>query len=419
MPGSFPAIIASALPEYAAFAAYFVVGPGMWILYAIGMYQAQKRMDLVRQPRDPVPEPVPPVTILIPAKDEHERIGDCLRSALKQDYTNFRVIAINDRSSDKTGAVMDAIAAEDSRLSVVHIPTGSLPAGWTGKCHALHKGAERAFAQTPDVQWLLFVDSDVILDADALSATLGVSIKKGFGLLSLLPRMESRTIWEASLVPLAGAAVAALFTAALNNNNRLPNTAFANGQFMLMRRESYDAVGGHTAVRDQYCEDMVLARLFKRKGHRPRVSWGADLCSVRMYDSFPKILRGWSRIFFASASGSPWRSILGIVFVLFCCYSFIPALAWGIYRNIHPIDSLAGYGWIVTALVHWAMMTYQIGIMYRWTRNPSRYALLFPITGILLLSIFVRAVWMCITKRVEWRGTHYQHAMNQGVAPKA
>jgi glycosyltransferase involved in cell wall biosynthesis len=398
--------------EYFVYAVYFLVGPGMWGLYAIGMYQAQKRMELIKHPRDLVPEPFPFVTILIPAKDEEERIGDCLRSALGQNYTNFQVIAINDRSGDGTGRAMDQIAAGDGRLSVVHIPLDGLPPGWTGKCNALHQGALHAKGQ-----WLLCIDSDVILEPDALSATLGLAMKKDFGMVSLLPRMESRTLWEGALVPLAGAAVAALFTAALNNNNQLPNTAFANGQFLLMRRDAYDAIGGHAAVRDQYCEDMVLARLFKRTGLRPRVSWGTDLCSVRMYDSFAKIMRGWSRIFFASAVGSPWRSILGIVFLLLCCYSAAPAFAFGIYRHVHPINALRGYGWMVTALIHYLLMTTEIGIMYRWTLNPRRYAFLFPVTAALLMMIFARSVWMCLTKRVEWRGTQYRHAMDHGVVP--
>jgi chlorobactene glucosyltransferase len=398
--------------EYAAYAVYFLVGPGMWGLYAIGMYQAQKRMELVKQPRDPVPVPAPPVTILVPAKDEQERIADCLRSALSQEYPNFNVIAVDDRSDDRTGQVMDQLAVENSRLKVVHVPKGALPPGWTGKCHALHQGVQQA-----DGQWLLFVDSDVILEPEALAATLGLAVKKNYGLVSLLPRMESRTLWEGVLVPLAGAAVAALFTAALNNNNQLPNTAFANGQFMLMRRDAYNQVGGHEAVKDQYCEDMMLARLFKRQGLRPRVSWGTDLCAVRMYDSLSKIMRGWSRIFFASAVGSPWRSILGIVFLLVCCYSAVPAFAWGIYRQLHPIDRFGGYGWLATAAVHWLLMTLQVGIMYHWTVNPRRYALLFPLAAAMLMAIFVRAVWMCLTKRVEWRGTHYQHAMDGGVVP--
>jgi chlorobactene glucosyltransferase len=396
--------------EYLVYAIYFLVGPGMWGLYAIGMYQSQKRMELIKCPRDAVAEPLPSVTILIPAKDERERIGDCLRSALAQNYTRFNVIAIDDRSADGTGLAMDEIAAKDPRLSVVHIPEDGLPPGWTGKCNALHQGIAQA-----NSQWLLCIDSDVILEPDALAATLGVAIKKNFGMISLLPRMESRSLWEGALVPLAGAAVAALFTAALNNTDKLTNTAFANGQFLLIRRDAYDVVGGHAAVRDQYCEDMVLARLLKRNGFRPRVSWGTQLCSVRMYDSFARILRGWSRIFFASAVGSPWRSILAIIFILVCCYSSAAAMAFGVYRQFHPINAFRGWGWIITAAIHWALMTVQIGVMYRWTRNPPAFALLFPVTSVLLLIIFARAVWMCLTRRVEWRGTSYRHAMDHGV----
>ena len=394
--------------EYLIYALYFLLGPGAWILFGIGLYQAQKRMYLVRQPRDVVPSPPPAVTILIPAKDEGERIRDCLLSALNQDYENFNVIAIDDRSTDSTGQVMDCLAAEHPKLQVVHIPKDPLPPGWTGKCHALFEGVKHA-----NGQWFLFVDSDVILQPDALRSTLAVAIKKDFGLFSLLPKMESHTFWEEVLVPLAGAAVAALFTAALNNNNQLPNTAFANGQFMLVRRDAYERIGGHAAVRDKYCEDMVMARLFKKNGLRPRVSWGTDLAAVRMYDSFSRIMRGWSRIFFASAVGSPWRSLLGACFIVFCCFTMYPALAWGIYRNIHPLDRFAGWGWIGTAIGHWLLLTVQVGIMYRWTLNRRLNALWFPLAGSLLLVIFLRSIWMCFTGKVEWRGTSYSHTMDR------
>jgi hypothetical protein len=187
---------------------------------------------------------------------------------------------------------------------------------------------------------------------------------------------------------------------------------------MLIRRDAYDTAGGHVAVKDKYCEDMVMARIFKKMGLRPRVSWGTDLAAVRMYDSFAKILRGWSRIFFASAVGSPWRSFLGITFLVVCCFSMVPALAWGIYRNIHPISAMGGWGWIITAVIHWALLTVQVGIMYRWTLNPRRFALLFPISGTLLLWIFIRSVWMCLTKKVEWRGTSYSHTMSTQMPEK-
>src|SRR5581483_10641088 len=103
-------------PEYLLYALYFLVGPAAWGLYAIGMYQAQKRMFLIKEPHDALPEPPPRASILIPAKDEGERIRECLSTALAQDYPNFDVIAIDDRSTDRTGAVMDEMAAANPKL---------------------------------------------------------------------------------------------------------------------------------------------------------------------------------------------------------------------------------------------------------------------------------------------------------------
>ncbi len=118
-----------------------------------------------------MPSPPPRVTILVPAKDEGERIRDCLASALGQDYPNFGVVAVDDRSTDRTGAIMEEMAAGDSRLKVVHIREGELPEGWTGKNNALR----RAVAQA-DGEWLLFFDSDVVLETDALRATLSAAV---------------------------------------------------------------------------------------------------------------------------------------------------------------------------------------------------------------------------------------------------
>lgn len=395
--------------EYLLYALYFLVGPAAWGLYAIGMYQAQKRMFLIKEPQESLPEP-PRVSILIPAKDEGERIRDCLATALGQNYPNFNVIAIDDRSTDRTGVVMDEMAAANPKLKVVHIQEGSLPPGWTGKNNALANGVQNA-----DSDWLLFVDSDVLLEPMALSATVSVCVKKRFDLISLIPKMETHTLWEGLLIPLCAATAAAVHAAALTNTNSV-NTAFANGQFMLIRREAYESIGGHASVKDNYCEDMGLARLLKRNGFRPRVSWGTNLCQVRMYDSFPKILRGWSRIFMAAAVGRPWKSLAAMLFILVCCYSVYPAFAWGVYRFIYPIDVFKGWGWMLTAAGHFTLMTVQIGLMYKWMLNPRRYALLFPVSGAILLYILARAVWMCITKKVEWRGTSYSHRMETSTA---
>jgi len=154
------------------FASYLPNGPVAWGVFAWGTFAGRTKMLLLDKPR-PAPVPPPLCTILIPAKDEESRIRACLQSALDQDYPNFEVIAIDDRSTDGTGAIMDQMAAVDSRLRVLHIQPGSLGPGWTGKNNALFQATKIAGGS-----WLLFVDSDVLLQPTALTRSLTVSVYK-------------------------------------------------------------------------------------------------------------------------------------------------------------------------------------------------------------------------------------------------
>jgi glycosyltransferase involved in cell wall biosynthesis len=387
--------------EIALFLLYLLAGPCLWILFSIGMASSRRRMNILAKASTPIPEPPPHVTIIVPAKDEAARIQQCLESILAQDYPAFDVIAVDDRSGDDTGRVMDALAAADPRLKAMHID--HLPEGWTGKNNALYQAAAHAGGT-----WLLFIDSDVILQPTALSATLRVANSRRYEMLSLILRQETRGMWESALVPLASAAFGAAFMMGLSNSESNRHF-FGNGQFMLFQRAAYDQIGGHEAVKSHYNEDMMLARILKQEKLRPRIAWGTDLGAVRMYDSLAAIMRGWSRIFFGSSSGSPWRSLLVMFFILIGCYSCFAAAGWGVYRWFHPIGFRNGIPWLVVAAAHWLVMTLQIGVIYRWMRAPAYYSSAFLITGGFLMAILLRAVWMCITGRVSWRGTSYSH----------
>jgi glycosyltransferase involved in cell wall biosynthesis len=402
-------------PELILFCTYLLIGPAAWVAYAIVVFAGRRKMLLLRRPPIPPSDPPSPpwkVTIAIPAKDEGERIRACIESALAQDYSNFDVIAINDRSTDNTGAVMDELAAKNAKLKVIHISKNPAP-GWTGKNNALHTAAQHA-----DGQWLLFVDSDVVLEPDALSASLAVVQRKKFDLISLLPKLESHSLWESLLVPLAASAASSMYLSSLTNTQHV-KTAFANGQFLMISRSAYDAIGGHEVVRDRYCEDVEIARLVKEKGMRPRVSWGNDFCAVRMYSSLPAIFRGWSRIYYAARVGSPWRVLMAALFVILCGFSAYAALAWGLYRIARPSTDWAplGWLWLGMAMNHLSMLTFVVSTLYAWSGNPRRNALLFPIAGSMLLGIFARALKMCVTKKVEWRGTAYSHTMEATMEP--
>ncbi|MDB5329419.1 MAG: glycosyl transferase family 2 [Phycisphaerales bacterium] len=390
---------------------YLMIGPVLWVLYGVGMFAGRRRMMLMHRPPHPIKGKPPRVSILIPAKDEGQRIRACLESALDQDYPDFEVIAIDDRSTDETGAVMDEMAAANPRLRVVHVTQSPAP-GWTGKNNALWTGQRHATGG-----WLLFVDSDVILEKDALAVAMSVVLRKEFDLLSLLPRLESHTIWESLLVPLAAGTASTMYLIAFNNNSRVKRVAFANGQFMLMSRSGYDAIGGHETVRDRYCEDVEFARLMKVSDMRPRVSWGNEFCSVRMYSSLGAIFRGWSRIYYSARVGSPWTVLAAVFVLIFCCFSAYAAIGWGAWRMAHPAANLlwgwGGLAWLAGGLAHWVTMTCLLGVVYFWSGNPRRNALMFPVAGPMVLMILLRALRMCVTKKVEWRGTAYSHTMAQ------
>jgi len=296
--------------ERTVFEVYLAVGPAAWLLFGFFMTNGRAHMQLVKRPAGKVHSPPPKISVFIPAKDEGERIRDCLLSALNQDYPNYEVLAINDRSTDNTGAVMDEIARANPKLRVVHIRDGELPEGWTGKCNALHRAYQHATGQ-----WLLFIDSDVVIAPDALSVTASRAEWRDYDLLSLLPKLESHTFWEEVLVPLGAGGVTVMYTVSLTNRDYLKNIAFANGQFLFIKRKAYDDMGGHARVRDKFTEDLEIARYLKRNGGKVRISWGTEIASVRMYNSLDATIRGWGRSYYAASLGRPWRILLGIGFI--------------------------------------------------------------------------------------------------------
>ena len=403
-------------PDLIFLAAYVLIGPFAWLAYGVLMYAGRRKMLLLNRPPPPLNVEPPKVTILIPAKDEGERIRACIESALAQDYPNFDVVAIDDRSTDNTGAVMDELAANSPRLKAFH-NTVPPPPGWTGKNNALHQGQKHA-----DGRWLLFVDSDVVLEPDVLSSSMEVVLRKGFDLITLLPRLESHSRWESMLVPLCASAASSIYLVPLTNRHDMTNTAFANGQYLMISREAYDAIGGHETVRDRFCEDVEIARLLKANGWKPRVALGKQFCAVRMYNSLENIFKGWGRIFYAGRAGSPWPIVAGIAALVLCCFTAYGAFAYGVWRFVHPVGAQwhsHNWAWLAASLIHLGMLTWFLGTMYRWSGNSRYNALLFPVGGTMLLAIFLKALRMCATKKVEWRGTSYSHVMADSLGTPA
>ena len=235
------------------------------------------------------------ISVLVAAKDEEAVIEKCLRSMLDQDYPNYEVILINDRSRDQTGPIAERLAGENSKLRVLHVREGELAEGWFGKNNAMRLGEQAARGQ-----WFCFIDADCTQTSrSTLSQAYQYARKHESEFLSVLPRLEAHGFWEQVLQPVCGGILVFWFRPGRVNNPAKP-TAYANGAFMLMSKDAYWRIGGHEPVKGEVNEDIHMAALAKRAGVRIRVVQNEGLYITRMYDGFRATWRGWSRIFYGS-----------------------------------------------------------------------------------------------------------------------
>ncbi len=343
--------------------------------------------------RQPLPDPAPRVSVIIPAKDEEKGIRACVDSVLGQNYPNLSVIVVDHRSTDRTGAILDEMAAVDSRLKIVHF-VGDMPAGWTGKNHAVNEGYMHA-----DGEYLLFLDADCTLEPHTLRSMIGALVHKRVDLVSLMPRLNTKNAWERIIGPFAG-----LISSMLDRGLREP---YAYGWFLLFQRDSYERVGGHAAVRHVLDDDKQLALRIKQFGGRTRVWWGGDLAALTLDRPRAEIVRGLARNFYTMSKGRPWRLLVCLAFVLICCASTYAALGFGAVRVLlHPSSTLARL-WLSAGIIHWIAMTTAIVMIYSYGRLPKINAIALPLTLLMSITIFIRALWMCLTGKVTWHDVSY------------
>jgi cellulose synthase/poly-beta-1,6-N-acetylglucosamine synthase-like glycosyltransferase len=225
----------------------------------------------------------PVVSVIVPARNEEASIGHCLASLTAQSGIDFEIIVVNDNSTDRT----PEIARSYPMVEV--IDANPLPPGWTGKAHAVHLGYQAAKGR-----WLLFTDADTVHRHGSLRRAVHEAKQHGAEMLSYSPRQEVYGPWERSVMPIIFAELRRQYPPQLVSD---PNSdvVAANGQYILIRREAYEAIGGHKAVRESLLEDVALARLVKRSGRTIRFRYGRDAVKTRMYRSFRQLWEGWTK----------------------------------------------------------------------------------------------------------------------------
>src|ERR1700688_1332321 len=209
---------------------------------------------------------LPFVSIVVPARNEELKVERCLKSLVKQDYPNYEIIVVDDLSTDHTGEIIKEFAQKYPLITAV---TGSInPDGWIGKCNALVQGVGYASGE-----WLIFTDADTCHQSDSLRKAVTFAIENKVDLVSFIPLQELGSFWEKTIMPpLLGSFLMGDCFHMVNWPNAA--RAYAYGQYVMARRSSYHAVGGHQSVRDEIVEDHALARAFKSSGHRVMVADG-------------------------------------------------------------------------------------------------------------------------------------------------
>jgi chlorobactene glucosyltransferase len=343
----------------------------------------------------------PKVSIIVPAKDEEANIAGCLVTLRAQDYSNIEIIVVDDRSTDGTADIVERLAAADPRIHLVRI--AELPQGWFGKTHAMHVGAGEATGR-----WLLFVDADCRQSPRSVSATLAYTRERQGDMLSLWPLLEMHGVAENLVQPLCGSVLGLWFRPQLVNDPRR-KAAFANGQFVLVRREVYDAVGGHASVRDRLVEDIGFARVVKGAGYRLVSAMGFDVFRTRMYTNLRSTWRGWTRIF-SGAFLSPWQIVIAMVLVVlmsaspFVLTAVAGAMAVAAGWGDAQLNALAAIGLGQLLVMATVLVRYN-----RMIRARPGYLVLYPVSVIIVLGILANALAMRLgLTRIIWRGTVYR-----------
>lgn len=225
----------------------------------------------------------PVVSVIVPARNEEIPIGECLMSLRRQDGVKFEVIVVDDGSTDRTSAIAQFIAG------VRVIKACPLPPGWTGKSYACHIGAEAARGE-----WLLFTDADTCHKPGSLARAIGEAREHGASLLSYSPEQKLSGSAQRALMPLVFAELASAYRPK-DVCDPTSDAAAANGQYLLIAREAYNAVGGHAAVASDLLDDVALARAVKRSGRKLFFRFGGDAVSTRMYRNWPQMREGWTK----------------------------------------------------------------------------------------------------------------------------
>ena len=339
----------------------------------------------------PRPEPgggsTEPVSVCIPARNEERNIREVVESLLAQDHAAVEVLVYDDQSTDGTGRIVAELAARDARVRVV--PSTPLPAGWNGKQHACWRMSREATGA-----WMLFTDADVRFSRDCISRTLATAKQMNAPLLSGFPRQIVATLAEKLTVPMIFFILLGYLPFARMRTRLDPSASAGCGQFLFVRRDAYDAGGGHEGFKASMHDGIRLPRAVRKAGFRSDLFDCTDLCECRMYFGWASAWRGFAKNAYEGL-GNPF--LLVFVTAVHALTALLPVAVLVAWSSVPaPMPALAA-----SCL---AMAFVQRVIVHRRVRLPLWVAVLHPVAIVVMTLIQWHSFVLHLTGKRTWRG---------------
>jgi len=333
-------------------------------------------------------EECPRISLLFAARDEEEKLPAALATLARIDYPNLEIVAVDDRSGDATGRILDDFARVHPHARVAHV--SELPAGWLGKPHALQEAYQGSSGE-----WLLFTDADVWFATDSLRRAIAIARSRSADHLTLFGNVVMVGFWETVLLTFFGLAMHIG-----NETHRVsdPNSRayIGVGAFQLIRRSTYEAIGTHRRLAMEVVDDMKLGKLVKQGGFRSCIGVAEQYVSIRWHSGVGNVVRGVTKNFFAA---------LGYNVPLVTA-----AVCGMLLTNVAPFVALAiGHGWVrgLAGVAVVLALGFHVGVDLVMKVSPL-YALTHPIGAILFCYMLIRSTVITLWRGgVEWRGTFY------------
>jgi glycosyltransferase involved in cell wall biosynthesis len=349
----------------------------------------------------PEPTELVELTVIIPARNEEDSIGACLRSLITQSEEIFELgrdwelIVVDDHSADKTAEIAQCF------IGVTVVEAEKIEPGWTGKANAIWTAAKHARGR-----WLLFTDADTIHEPGDLHRAIHEAQRHKVGMLSYSPRQIVHGLVQRSLMPLVFSELSLAYPPAKisDPNNRL---AAANGQFLLVEREAYRRIGGHASVAQEVLEDVELAYLAKRRKVGLRFRYADDAVATRMYRTTAAMIEGWTKnlalLFHNTLATAMWRALdLALLLIL----PVLMIKLWSARLDVHSLAWI-GAGWLFALL--WLRTLFRFYARVAKSHFPLVDCAISPL-GLPLFVILLYRSWFQhrILKQVSWKGRSYK-----------